>query len=42
AALSDIIGLMVRERMTGEKPPPSAAKAVDMARKWKKSIKNHH
>ncbi len=34
AALSDIIGLMVRERMTGEKPPPSAAKAVDMSRKW--------
>ena len=34
AALSDIIGLMVRERMTGEKPPPSATKAVDMSRKW--------
>jgi len=33
-SLADVIGLMVRERMTGEKPPPSAAKAVDMARKW--------
>jgi cobaltochelatase CobT len=33
-SLADVMGLMVRERMTGEKPPPSAAKAVDMARKW--------
>jgi cobaltochelatase CobT len=34
APLADVLGLLVREKLTGEAPPPSAAKAVDMARKW--------
>jgi cobaltochelatase CobT len=32
APLADVIGLIVREKLTGEKPPPSAEKAVDMSR----------
>ncbi len=34
APLADILGLLVREKLTGEAPPPSAAKAVEMSRKW--------
>ena len=29
APLADVMGLLVREALTGEKPPPSVAKAVD-------------
>ena len=34
APLADILGLLVREKLTGQAPPPSATKAVDMSRKW--------
>ncbi|MBC6441137.1 MAG: cobaltochelatase subunit CobT [Rhodospirillales bacterium] len=34
APLADIIGLLVREKLTGMAPPPSAKKAVDMMRSW--------
>jgi len=34
APLADILGLLVREKLTGQAPPPSARKAVDMSRKW--------
>ncbi|MBN34969.1 MAG: cobaltochelatase subunit CobT [Rhodospirillaceae bacterium] len=34
APLADVIGLVVREKLTGEAPPPSAAKAVEMSRAW--------
>lgn len=34
APIQDAIALMVRERLTGEKPPASAAKMVDMWRGW--------
>src|SRR5690606_27421969 len=33
-ALPDIIGLMVREKLTGKPPPPSAAAMVDALRPW--------
>ncbi len=36
-ALADVVGLLVREKLTGEAPPPSARKAVDMSRKWLES-----
>ena len=32
APLADVLGLMVREHLTGEKPPPSLAAAVDLWR----------
>src|SRR5580704_7541508 len=32
APLADVLGLMVREKLTGEKPPASVAAAVDMWR----------
>jgi cobaltochelatase CobT len=32
APLADVLGLMVRESLTGEKPPPSLAAAVDLWR----------
>jgi len=34
APLADIMGLIARERMSGESPPPSAREAVDMLRDW--------
>ncbi|NVK34156.1 MAG: cobaltochelatase subunit CobT [Rhodobacteraceae bacterium] len=34
APLQDAIALMVRERLTGQKPPASATKLVDMWRGW--------
>ncbi len=34
APLADVIGLLVREKLTGAAPPPSAAGAVDMMRGW--------
>lgn len=32
--LAEVLGLMVRERLTGEKPPESAQHAVDLWRDW--------
>jgi cobaltochelatase CobT len=34
APLEDAVALMVREALTGQKPPPSAAPLVDMWRQW--------
>ncbi|KPL53994.1 cobalt chelatase [Prosthecomicrobium hirschii] len=34
APLEDAVALMVRERLTGLKPPPSAAKIVELWRPW--------
>ena len=34
APLGDVIGLLVREKLTGLAPPPSAAGAVNMMRGW--------
>jgi cobaltochelatase CobT len=34
APLEDAIGLILRERLTGEKPPESASKMVDLWRGW--------
>jgi cobaltochelatase CobT len=34
APLADIMGLIVREKLTGKAPPPSARQAVDMSRAW--------
>jgi cobaltochelatase CobT len=33
--LADVLGLLVREKLTGEKPPPSLASAVDL---WRPTI----
>jgi len=33
-ALPDVIGMLVRERLTGKAPPKSAADMVDVLRKW--------
>ena len=37
APLADIMGLIVREKLTGKAPPPSAKQAVDMSRAWLES-----
>lgn len=37
APLADIMGLIVREKLTGKAPPPSAQQAVDMSRAWLES-----
>jgi cobaltochelatase CobT len=34
APLADVLGLMVREKLTGEKPPPSVAGAVELWRSF--------
>ena len=34
APLADIVGLVVREKLTGRTPPPSAARAVELSRSW--------
>ena len=34
APLADVVGLMVREKITGEAPPESARHAVDLWRPW--------
>ncbi len=34
APLADIMGLIVREKLTGKAPSPSATQAVDMSRAW--------
>ena len=34
APLADVVGLMARERLTGEKPPESARHMVDLWRQW--------
>jgi len=34
APLADVVGLIVREKLTGMPPPPSAEKVVDMMRGW--------
>jgi cobaltochelatase CobT len=37
APLADVVGLMARERMTGQKPPASARHMVDLWRPWVES-----
>ncbi len=37
ATLADVIGLLAREHLTGQKVPPSAEKLVDMWRPWLES-----
>ena len=34
APLADVVGLMARERLTGQKPPESARHMVDLCRQW--------
>ena len=34
APLADVIGLLVRERLTGAAPPPSATRATNLMRDW--------
>ena len=34
APLADVIGILVRERLAGTPPPPSAAKVTNMMRRW--------
>ena len=34
APLAEVVGLVVREKLTGRVPPPSAARAVELSRPW--------
>ncbi len=34
APLAEVVGLVVREKLTGRAPPPSAARALELSRPW--------